>query len=731
MKQALDRRNVLLFISTASLVLLLSLGIFAANRLLNNWLLESNVNQAVDQITEAIATSGTIDEIHDLVARRNVALQAALSDQMRLTGNTQPAPQKQSASETSAMLRAALAGALAPSRITGIQIAGRSELNDVALLSAELEAFAASSEVPITLLRTTLRGLEATPGPYTVLDVNWRGVNNAKSFVVVPVFQAGQVDGGLVIVADHSAQISSLHLITGIGSLVIAGLCLASFLLAAFLLWMRFHDQVKTNRDIEFLAHHDPLTGLPNRAVFSARLNEALRLAQAKASNMAVMLIDVDKFKEINDTHGHGTGDIFLQVIADRLRSVYGDHLVARLAGDEFAVMIKSVSDVARLTRLAADMISATKAPCKIDGKELQMSLSIGIARASDGSWRASRLLHCADLALYRAKHSGRSTFSWYTAEMDTEAQKRKEVEHGLAKALKQDEFDVLFQPQYSLLDNKLKGYEALIRWEHPSKGTISPDVFIPIAEDSGLIEAIGDWVLFHACKEAASWDDPSLRVAVNVSAAQFKPGRTEQKVAQALKESRLAPERLEIEITESLLIANTEAVIETLNNIRAMGVSIAMDDFGTGYSSLSYLSKFPFDKIKIDRAFIKNLGKDISTDAVVTSIIGLGRSLNVMITAEGVENQEQVTLLRAAGCNLVQGYLFGRPDTVAAHEFSQSQQPENPGFPAHMTKLPPDTPLRTPSANETLSEDENQLDQALLESEPAEPVGETVPANA
>ena len=314
-----------------------------------------------------------------------------------------------------------------------------------------------------------------------------------------------------------------------------------------------------------------------------------------------------------------------------------------------------------------------------IDGKEIKISLSIGIARASDGSWRSSRLLHCADLALYRAKHSGRSTFAWYTAEMDADAQKRKEIEEGLVKALRLDQFEVLYQPQYSLIDNKLKAYESLIRWEHPSKGTISPELFIPVAEDCGLIEAIGDWVLFHACREAASWPDQSLRVAVNVSAAQFKPGVTEQKVAQALETSGLAPERLEIEITESLLIANTNAVVATLNNIREMGVSIAMDDFGTGYSSLSYLSRFPFDKIKIDRSFIKPLGKNASTDAIVTSIIGLGRSLDVQITAEGVENQEQVTLLRAAGCNLVQGYLLGRPGSVQAHENFRARQAEDP----------------------------------------------------
>ena len=217
-----------------------------------------------------------------------------------------------------------------------------------------------------------------------------------------------------------------------------------------------------------------------------------------------------------------------------------------------------------------------------------------------------------------------------------------------------------------------LKGYEALIRWEHPTKGMIRPDLFIPIAEDTGLIEEIGTWVLFHACREAVMWPDQTRRVAINMSPAQFVAGETQKRVAQALQASRLEPSRLEIEITESLLISNTDAVVDTLNQIHEMGVSIAMDDFGTGYSSLSYLSLFPFDKIKIDKAFIQNLGKDASTDAIVTSIVGLGRSLDVTITAEGVETEDQAVLLRAAGCDLVQGYLYGKPDDVAVHEASR-----------------------------------------------------------
>jgi len=482
------------------------------------------------------------------------------------------------------------------------------------------------------------------------------------ALIALPLASQTQVMGALVVAHDLSTTGIFLNDFVNFGVAIVVVLCGVAMFVAAFFVWMRFRDRLQASQTIQFLAHHDALTGLPNRTVFSTKLNEALRLANAKATSIAVMLIDVDKFKQINDTHGHAVGDLFLQVIADRLRSVFGDHLVSRLSGDEFAVLITSVTERREVTRLAATMIEATRAPTRIDGKDLQISLSIGIAQAREAAWRSSRILHCADLALYRSKHSGRSTFKWYSPDMDEEAQRRKELEEDLRKALANDEFRLLYQPQFSLGDLQLTGYETLLRWEHPEKGTISPTVFIPIAEDCGLIEEIGSWVLHRACREAAAWENPALTVAVNVSPAQFRPGKTEERVAHALKTSGLDPHRLEIEITESLLIADTDAVVKTLTHVRQMGVSVAMDDFGTGYSSLSYLSRFPFDTIKIDRAFVATLGKNRTTDAIVASIVGLGRSLGVTITAEGVENDEQVTLLRAAGCDKVQGFLFGKP---------------------------------------------------------------------
>lgn len=654
------RSNIVIFFISMSLVLTLALGVYASNRLLTHWLVVRGLEQAF------LPQDRSIGKILSEIANQQVA----------------PAPPGLRLSPQQGQQSRIPAAELAALKALSQQENGNSSVVDAALVypatADNAGRFTNPADVPwhrFELLRSPSvlglvnRAFSSKKEIVALPDMTWQGKFGQNALITYRPRNAGPNDPGLLLLVTQNDMLKSLTPLIWSISAAIGGLCLASFVFAGILLWMRFYDQVRTNRDIQFLAHHDTLTGLPNRAVFNARLTEALRLAQAKASNIGVMLIDVDKFKEINDTYGHGIGDVFLQIVGERLKAVFGNHLVARLSGDEFAVMLTSISDPGRMTRLAADMISATEAPCSIDGKDIKISLSIGLARATDGSWRASRLLHCADLALYRAKHSGRSTFSWYTPGLDAEAQKRKEVEEGLVKALKFNQFKLLYQPQYALKDGSLKGFEALIRWEHPTKGMIRPDIFIPIAEDTGLIEEIGTWVLNHACQEAALWSDRSRRVAVNVSPAQFIAGETQKRVAQALQNSKLDPRRLEIEITESLLISNTDAVIETLRQIRDMGVSIAMDDFGTGYSSLSYLSLFPFDKIKIDKAFIQNLGKDASTDAIVTSIVGLGRSLDVTITAEGVETESQTILLSAAGCDLVQGYMFGKPDTVAKHE--------------------------------------------------------------
>ncbi len=642
-----------------SLVILLAAGVYASNRILMHWLLVRGLEHAF------VAQETGVADLLSSFERPGVAAHSPEISGLRLSAPDPGLPHLPDSDLARLKTMLKLRGQNDAILDAAIFQPGPSGAKEIAGIEWHRKRFLLSPG----LMRRAAASLDQRTDLAAVPDMTWYGVFGANAVIAYRPPDAGTALPGLLVLVKQSGVLSGLTPLIWSISATVGGMCLVSFVFAGILLWMRFHDQVRTNRNIQYLAHHDTLTGLPNRAVFNARLTEALRLAQAKASNIGVILIDVDKFKAINDTYGHGTGDVFLQIVGERLKSVFGSHLVARLSGDEFAVLITSVSDPARMTRLASDMIIATEPPCVIEGKEISLSLSMGIARATDGSWRASRLLHCADLALYRSKHNGRSTYSWYTPDLDAEAQKRKEIEQGLIKALKFDQFKLLYQPQYALRDGRLKGYEALIRWDHPDKGTIRPDIFIPIAEETGLIHEIGTWVLNHACREAASWEDETRRLAVNVSPAQFIAGETQKRVAQALHQSGLAPERLEIEVTESLLISNTDAVIETLRQIHDMGVSIAMDDFGTGYSSLSYLSLFPFDKIKIDKTFIQNLGKDPSTDAIVTSIVGLGRSLDVTITAEGVETEEQAILLSAAGCDLVQGYMFGKPDTIEKHE--------------------------------------------------------------
>ena len=497
-------------------------------------------------------------------------------------------------------------------------------------------------------------------------NFNWLKWQVPKFGIIVPyINNESKARGGFIFTTKPMLNtvvfLNAIAFGSAFAFLLVLVVAIASITFA----WKGLHDRWKTSKTIRFLAHNDPLTHLPNRAVFSEELNKALRKASITASNVYVIAIDVDKFKEVNDNHGHAAGDTFLQIISDRLRLVFTDHLVSRLSGDEFAVMIEGKYTSHDITVLAQRAMATTNSNCIIDNKEIQISLSMGIARATDAAWRSSRLLHCADLALYRSKNGGRSIYTWYKASMDEELQRRRELETEMIRALKHDRFSVVYQAQVGLSDNKLKAYEALLRWIHPEKGRISPEIFIPIAEDTGLIEALGEYVLKKACVDAASWADPTLKVAVNFSPAQFKTGLIEQKISKALEESGLAPERLEIEITESLLIADTTSVVKSLRKIGDMGVSIAMDDFGTGYSSLSYLSRFPFNKIKIDRSFIMNIGMDAHTDAIVAAIIGLGRSLDVLITAEGVENEMQAKILRAGGCDIVQGYYFGKPSNV------------------------------------------------------------------
>ena len=416
---------------------------------------------------------------------------------------------------------------------------------------------------------------------------------------------------------------------------------------------------------IAYMAQHDALTNLPNRVLFHERLDGALSQLPRRGGLIAVHCLDLDHFKSVNDTLGHPLGDELLRVVADRLKGKLRDcDLVARLGGDEFAV-IQNIAHPNEASDLAARLIAAISASYDIQGHEVIIGGSIGIALAPGDGNAADVLLRNADMALYRAKAEGRGTSHFFEAEMDRRVQARRLLELDLRKAFANGELDLHYQPLVNLLEDRIIGFEALLRWQHPERGMVMPGEFIALAEEIGLIGPIGEWVLRRACEEAARWPG-DLKVAVNLSPAQFRTRAVVQAVLSALAHSGLAPQRLELEITESVLLGETDANLATLHQLRQIGTRISMDDFGTGYSSLSYLRSFPFDKIKIDRSFVRDIAERPDCMAIIRAVAGLGASLGISTTAEGVETSEQLDRLRAEGCTEAQGYLFSPPCPAA-----------------------------------------------------------------
>jgi diguanylate cyclase (GGDEF)-like protein len=432
--------------------------------------------------------------------------------------------------------------------------------------------------------------------------------------------------------------------------------------------WVSIHEDVTDRRraeqQIKYMALHDSLTDLPNRVLFKERLDTALGMLR-RGGKVAVLCLDLDHFKNVNDTLGHPVGDALLRKVGERLRACVRDtDVIARLSGDEFAIIAPEDPD--NTVALARRIIERISAPFDIEHHHVVVGTSIGIAIGPDDGNDADRLLKSADTALYRAKTEGRGSFRFFEPEMDARLQARRAMEVDLRAALENDEFEIYYQPVVDLEKRRISGFEALLRWHHKTRGMIPPADFIPLAEEIGLIVPIGEWVLRHACKEAATWPG-DLRIAVNVSAVQFRSSKLVGAVINALAASGLAPDRLELEITETVLLENSDATLLILRQLHAFGVRISMDDFGTGYSSLSYLQKFPFHKIKIDQSFIRTLGNRGDSDAIVRAVVGLGKSLGMVITAEGVETAAQFEALKAQGCLEVQGYYFSAPQPAAA----------------------------------------------------------------
>jgi diguanylate cyclase (GGDEF)-like protein/PAS domain S-box-containing protein len=420
-------------------------------------------------------------------------------------------------------------------------------------------------------------------------------------------------------------------------------------------------EWLEAQAKISHMARHDALTSLPNRVLFHEQLVQGLRRTRS-GDQLAVLCLDLDHFKDINDSLGHPIGDALLKEVGRRLKATVGESdTVARLGGDEFAVVQIGRSEETAARSLAGRLVEVISAPYEIDDHQIVIGVSIGISLSPQDGSNPDELLKNADLALYRAKADGRGTYRFFETGMDARAQARRLLEMDLRAAVQRDEFEAYYQPIRDVASGRVVAFEALLRWNHPQRGLIAPLNFIPLAEETGLIIQLGEFVLRSACADAATWPD-DVDVAVNLSPVQFKNPNLIASVTAALAASGLDARRLELEITESVLLQNSEATLTTLHELRAMGVRISLDDFGTGYSSLSYLRSFPFDKIKIDRSFVSELATREDSMAIIRAVTGLGRSLGIVTTAEGVENDAQLELLRREGCTQAQGYLFSKP---------------------------------------------------------------------
>jgi len=511
-----------------------------------------------------------------------------------------------------------------------------------------------------------------------------------RKALIIPVIEGRKVSRVYVVEVDQSsaAPMSKVALVAA--SLMTGLLIVLGYSVPVVVAFRRFRERRKSDDKLRFLAMHDPLTGLSNRVQLQDLLREALARAQRRDAFVAIMCIDLDRFKEVNDTLGHRAGDTLLREASDRLRKcVRKTDSIARVGGDEFVVVAEDLSEPTEAMHLARRICRELSRTFEVEGHDLAISCSVGITFAPMEGTDADTLLNNADLALYRAKNDGRNTFRFFEPEMDLSSKRRRSLAEDLRHALTNGELQIHYQPQFDLMTGALTGYEALARWIRGEQGEVEPAHFIPLAEENGLITMLGEWVLMTACRYARHW--PShVKLSVNVSPAQFMAQDLAGVVRRILEETGFPPERLVLEITEELLLRDGDETAATLKEIAAMGVLLALDDFGVGYSSLSYLTELPMAKIKIDRSFIAKIENDDDMNAMVNTIIGIGKSLNMTVSAEGVESKNQIKLLRAAGCDEVQGFLCGPPtervsetaaplaDTLCNFAAEGAQHPKN-----------------------------------------------------
>lgn len=495
------------------------------------------------------------------------------------------------------------------------------------------------------------RDIQNRPDVYTEAYVPLMGANGLLGVVEVYVDQSARQRRISAAFADVAMIVFVLLFIAGLGLFLQA--------------WLRIADRRRGESEIKYLAEHDVLSGVLNRASFEKVLTTTAEAARLSDQKFAIHYVDIDRFKEVNDTLGHSLGDRVLCEVADRLTNlVHQDNTVARLGGDEFAVLQVDINGPRDVEEFGKYMVEALSSPLDIEGHMVPCGGSVGAACFGIDALDISELLHKADLAMYRSKQSGRGRFSFYDEALDRELEERRLLTVDLRTALADGALSLHYQPLFDAsLGGKAVGYEALMRWQHPVHGNVPPSVFIPLAEDCGQIEALGTWAIGQACSDAAQWGN-GLRVAVNLSPAQFTEGAQDvvSVVTRALEQTGLPANRLELEITESLLIGDPELVLESLNRLSNLGVKIAMDDFGTGYSSLAYLWRFPFDKVKIDKSFVDEMSDGGKVSMIIASIVSLAHLLGMRVNAEGVETEWQREALRKLGCDELQGFLLGRP---------------------------------------------------------------------
>jgi diguanylate cyclase (GGDEF)-like protein len=479
----------------------------------------------------------------------------------------------------------------------------------------------------------------------------------------VPVLDGGRPIAVVAAYVDQTAERARYFRSFLIAAVALCSLTALAFAIPAAAWYRRTKEKERADAEIRFLAKHDGMTRLANRGYLNERLAGALTKVAAVGSRLAVHYIDLDRFKEVNDMLGHQAGDTLIKLAAERLRaSTRAEDIVARVGGDEFVVIQADILDDSEAAGLAGRLLHTMAKPFAVNGHEVATTASVGIARAPQDGIEAERLLQSADLALYKSKSDGRSCFRFFTPEMDAELQARLKLERTIRDAVQNEGFELNFQPLVNIPTGRLTGFEALLRLRDADGNEIPPTTVVSMAEEMGLIGKIGAWVIRTACRAAAQWPK-HLTVAVNLSPAQFHAGSVCDIVRAALEESGLEPRQLELEITEALLLRDTDAILAELRRLKALGVAVVMDDFGTGYSSLSYLWRFPFDKIKIDRAFMQTTNATAeNVETIIRTIVGLGHSLHMRVTVEGIEDDQQAEFVRSAACDEVQGFYFGRP---------------------------------------------------------------------